>query len=146
MEALILEKNVLLHVMRKSPTPRETIRLTAILIYKKRPKSVLGFEPGLPRQIAITLPLVPPRHCFSRTIQERTRRRVIITFHRANELTTTFELTTARHLFNGATPRTSIIPSILKTSPKSKNGSGKEKKKPMLSPGNDALIVDTYKN
>ena len=71
---------------------------------------------------------------MTRTIQERTRRRVIITFHRANELTTTFELTTARHLFSVAasTPRTSIIPSILKTSPKSKN---KEKKKPMLSPG-----------
>ena len=46
---------VLLHVIRKSPTPSEN-RLTAIL---KKPKSDPGFEPGLPRQNAIALPLVP---------------------------------------------------------------------------------------
>ena len=49
---------VLLYVIRKSPTPSEN-RLTAILNGKK-PKSNPGFEPGLPRQDAIALPLVPP--------------------------------------------------------------------------------------
>ena len=49
---------VLLHVIRKSPTPSEN-RLTAILNWKK-PKSEPGFKPGLPRQNAIALPLVPP--------------------------------------------------------------------------------------
>ena len=49
---------VLLNLIRKSLTPSENI-LTAILNWKK-PMSVLGFEPGLPRQNAIALPLVPP--------------------------------------------------------------------------------------
>ena len=47
---------VLLHVVWKSPTPSQN-RLTAILNWKK---SNPGSEPGLPRQNAITLPLVPP--------------------------------------------------------------------------------------
>ena len=46
------------HVIRKSPTPSENW-LTAILNWKK-PKSDPGFEPGLPRQNAIALSLVPP--------------------------------------------------------------------------------------
>ena len=49
---------VLLHVIRKSRTPSEN-RLTAILNWKK-PKSDPGFEPSLPGQNAISLPLVPP--------------------------------------------------------------------------------------
>ena len=28
----------------------------------KKPESILGFEPGLPRQNAVTLPLAPPPH------------------------------------------------------------------------------------
>ena len=51
---------VLLHVIRKSPTPSEN-RLIAILNWKK-PKSDPGLEPVQPRQNAITLPLVPPPH------------------------------------------------------------------------------------
>ena len=69
-----------------------------------------------------------------RTISERTRRRVIITFHRADELTTAFEFQAA-HLF--ITPRTSLIPTLLKTSPKPKND-GNDVKVPIkeiLSPG-----------
>ena len=46
-------RTALLHVIRKSPTPSEK-RLTAIL------KSILGFEPGLLGQNAITLLLAPP--------------------------------------------------------------------------------------
>jgi hypothetical protein len=73
--------------------------------------------------------------CFYfRTISERTRRRVIITFHRADELTTAFEFQAA-HLF--ITPRTSLIPTLLKTSPKPKND-GNDVKVPIkeiLSPG-----------
>ena len=49
---------VLLYVNRKSPTPSEN-RLTAIRNWKK-PKSDPGFEPCLPWQNAIALPLVPP--------------------------------------------------------------------------------------
>ena len=49
---------VLLYVIRKSLTPSEN-RVTAILTWKK-PKSVPRFEPGLPRQNASALPLVPP--------------------------------------------------------------------------------------
>ena len=45
-------------VIRKSPTPSES-RLTAILNWKK-PNSDPGFEPNLPGQNAIALPLVPP--------------------------------------------------------------------------------------
>ena len=47
----------LLHVLEKALTPWEN-RLTAILNWKK-PKPYLGFEPGLPRQNAIALPLAP---------------------------------------------------------------------------------------
>ena len=49
---------VLLQVIRKSPTPSDN-RLTADL-NRKKPKSVLGFKPGPPRQKTIALPLVPP--------------------------------------------------------------------------------------
>ena len=49
------EGRVLIHIIRKSPTHR----LTAIL-NRQKPKSVPGFEPDLPRQNAIALPLVPP--------------------------------------------------------------------------------------
>ena len=49
---------VLLQVIIKSLTPSEN-RLTAMLNWKK-PKSNLEFKPGLPRQNAIALPLVPP--------------------------------------------------------------------------------------
>ena len=49
-----------------------------------------------------------------RTIQERTRRRVMITFHRGHELTSAFEFQAAAHLFT--TPRSSVIPAIMKTS------------------------------
>ena len=51
-------RTVLLHIIRKSPTPSVS-RLTAILTWRK-PKSVHGFKPGLPSQNAIALPLVPP--------------------------------------------------------------------------------------
>ena len=47
---------VLLHLIRKSPTLGE-IDCNSEL---KMLKSVSGFEPGLPRQNAIALPLVPP--------------------------------------------------------------------------------------
>ena len=46
---------VLLYVKRKSPTPSENSNSEL-----KKPKSDPGFEPGLPRQNAIALPLVPP--------------------------------------------------------------------------------------
>ena len=49
---------ILLHVIRKSQTPSEN-RLTSYSELKK-PKSVPGFEPGLPRPNATALPLVPP--------------------------------------------------------------------------------------
>ena len=49
---------ILLNGIRKSPTASEK-RLTAIPNWKK-PKSVPGYKPGLPRQNAIALPLVPP--------------------------------------------------------------------------------------
>ena len=49
---------VLLHIIRKSPSPSEN-RLTAFQNWKK-PKSVGGFEPVLPRQNAIAIPHVPP--------------------------------------------------------------------------------------
>ena len=49
---------VLLQVIRKSPTSSES-RLTAVLTCKK-PKSNAEYEPGLLRQNASTLPLVPP--------------------------------------------------------------------------------------
>ena len=49
---------VLQHVIKKSLTPSEN-RLTAILKRKKL-MSDPGFEPGLPRQNTIALPLVPP--------------------------------------------------------------------------------------
>ena len=49
---------ILIHFIVKSPSSCETT-LTAILSWKK-PKSIPGFKPGLPRQNAITLPLVPP--------------------------------------------------------------------------------------
>ena len=49
---------VLLHFIRNSPTPSEN-RLTAVLNWKKA-KSKLVFKPSLPRQNAITLPLVLP--------------------------------------------------------------------------------------
>ena len=52
------ECTVLFHVIRKSQTPSDNT-LTAILNWKK-PKSVPRFKPGLPRQNAIVLPLVPP--------------------------------------------------------------------------------------
>ena len=51
------EYNNLLHFSRKSPTPSGN-RLTAILKWKKT-KSIPGFEPSLPRQNAVALPLVP---------------------------------------------------------------------------------------
>ena len=49
---------VLFHIYRKSLTRSEN-RLAAILSQKK-PKSFLGFVPGLLRQNAIARPLVPP--------------------------------------------------------------------------------------
>ena len=49
---------ILLHIIRKSQSPSEN-RLAAILNLKK-PKYVPGYEPGLPRQNTIALPLVPP--------------------------------------------------------------------------------------
>ena len=73
---------------------------------------------------------------LNRTIKERTRRRVIITFHRPNELTTTFELTTARHLFSTSPHASSIIPTLIKTTPKPKNeAQGQKVPIPILSPG-----------
>ena len=56
---------VLLHVIRKSLTLSEN-RLTAILTYKKT-KSNPRFKPGLLRQNAIALPLVPPPLVFNLT-------------------------------------------------------------------------------
>ena len=49
---------VILHIIRKSSTPSKN-RLIAILNRKKL-KYATGFKPGLPRQNAITLPLVLP--------------------------------------------------------------------------------------
>ena len=49
---------ILLHVIRKSPTPTEN-RL-AFFSSELLSKSNPGFKPGLPRQNAIALPLVPP--------------------------------------------------------------------------------------
>ena len=60
---------VQLHVIRKSPRPSEN-RLTAFLNWKK-PTSDLGFVPGLPRQNAIPLPLVPPPLPRKKTLMER---------------------------------------------------------------------------
>ena len=59
------EHTVLLHVIRKSPTPIEN-RLKA-LQYRKRPKSILGFKPRLPN---LALPLYQLRHhyCYLYTV------------------------------------------------------------------------------
>ena len=56
------EHTVLLHVIRKSPTPIENI--LKALQYRKRPKSILGFKPGLPKKNAVALPLVPSLQLF----------------------------------------------------------------------------------
>ena len=49
---------ILLNVVRKSLTP---VRIDWQQFWsEKKPKSVPGFKPGLPRQNAIALPLVPP--------------------------------------------------------------------------------------
>ena len=56
---------ILLHVIRKSLTLSEN-RLTAILTYKKT-KSNPRFKPGLLRQNALALPLVPPPLVFNLT-------------------------------------------------------------------------------
>ena len=53
---------VILHVIRKKQTPIQN-RLTAILNCKE-PESIPGFEPSLPRQNAIALPLVPQQLPF----------------------------------------------------------------------------------
>ena len=66
-------RTLLINLPRKSPTPSENI-LTAIMYWKKA-KSILGFEPCLSRQNAIALPLVPtppPPLCFALFLTHRT--------------------------------------------------------------------------
>ena len=65
---------ILLHVIRKSPTPTEN-RL-AFFSSELLSKSNPGFKPGLPRQNAIALPLVPPPlpgkcRCWSRIFPDK---------------------------------------------------------------------------
>ena len=50
-------KRMLIHVIRKRSMPSKN-RLTVILNHTK-PKSIPGFDPGLLRQKAVTLPLAP---------------------------------------------------------------------------------------